>query len=270
MVNVIQDPPDEPLRSEPTTFAVKREAWLTWEKNHLFPGLNAAIAGFNPLISSYEGIRAAIGYAGPWNTLSGPWDISEDGPLSTLRSGKLWMLTEDVANLAAEEPGISTKWRRLSAEEPEQFTGAASLAGQTLVSFGSFAAYRDVEFQFRQVGHSLTSGDFRHLMIQLSADGTNWGTAANITTTTNRMAGGTNRYSGWTRIKSLNEGRVEITTSFGPVGSGVPALSDGSNHFTRLYTSVPVKYARFLIETTGSPTFVNGTIVPFGIGAPYP
>lgn len=40
----IATPPDAPLRSAPTTFAAKREAWLLWEEADLFPGLNTATA----------------------------------------------------------------------------------------------------------------------------------------------------------------------------------------------------------------------------------
>ena len=40
----IATPPDAPLRSDPTTFAAKREAWLAWEEDDLFPGLNTAVA----------------------------------------------------------------------------------------------------------------------------------------------------------------------------------------------------------------------------------
>ena len=264
MVNVIQDPPDEPLRSDPTTFAVKREAWLTWEKDHLFPGLNAAIAGFNPLLSNYEKIVGAANFKGLWSALSGPLTV----PASVAHVGKIYVLLQDAANVALEVPGVSSKWAQITSEAPEQFSGAANLSGQTVASFGDFSAYRDVEFIHRGLGHSLTSGDFRHLMIQLSTNGTTWGTAVNVTTTTNRMGGGVARYAGFTRIRHLNEGATEIFTFLAPSGSGTPSASDASNHATRLYTTAPVKYARFVIEATGSPTFTNGVIIPTGIGAP--
>lgn len=45
-------------------------------------------------------------FKGAWNTLAGALAI----PASVSYAGKLWTLTENVANVAAETPGVSAKW----------------------------------------------------------------------------------------------------------------------------------------------------------------
>lgn len=45
-------------------------------------------------------------FKGAWNTLVGALAI----PASVSYAGKLWTLTENVANVAAETPGVSAKW----------------------------------------------------------------------------------------------------------------------------------------------------------------
>lgn len=54
---------------------------------------------------------AAANYKGAWSTLTGPLAI----PASVVHNGALYMLLESVSNVAAEEPGVSNKWKGLSA-----------------------------------------------------------------------------------------------------------------------------------------------------------
>jgi len=49
---------------------------------------------------------AAVAYKGAWSSLSGALAI----PASAYHSGKIYMLTESVANVALETPGVSSKW----------------------------------------------------------------------------------------------------------------------------------------------------------------
>ena len=49
---------------------------------------------------------SAANFKGEWSTLSGALAI----PASVSKSGTIWALTESVADVAAEVPGVSAKW----------------------------------------------------------------------------------------------------------------------------------------------------------------
>lgn len=49
---------------------------------------------------------SAANFKGEWSTLSGALAI----PASVSYAGTIWTLTESVANVAAEVPGVSAKW----------------------------------------------------------------------------------------------------------------------------------------------------------------
>lgn len=77
-------------------------------------------AGFDavPVIAELEAVQAAAdaalasaNYKGLWSSLSGPLAI----PASVMHDGVLYMLLESVADVTAEEPGVSAKWRALLA-----------------------------------------------------------------------------------------------------------------------------------------------------------
>lgn len=260
-VDVIQSPPDEPLRSDPTNFAAKREAWLTWEKDHLFPGLNAAIAGFNPLLSNYEKIVGAANFKGLWSALSGPLTV----PASVAHVGKVYVLLQDAANVAAEVPGVSSKWAEVSSGLPEQFTGAASLASlPTTVSFTDTALqnYRDLLFLFRGVSHN--SGSTRAVQIQLSSDLTNWMTALTIS----GALAATSNWNGRVWIQDRGERNAYLGVVLDAENTGATPTQGGSDpRVARMIrTNSNIKGVRFLLD--GADAFNSGTIIPFGIGAP--
>ncbi|MCL4759774.1 MAG: hypothetical protein KJZ96_15675 [Rhodocyclaceae bacterium] len=54
---------------------------------------------------------AAANFKGAWPGLSGSLSI----PASASHDGAVWLLVEDVANVTAHEPGVSTKWLRMFA-----------------------------------------------------------------------------------------------------------------------------------------------------------
>jgi len=74
----------------------------------LMPELQSAAT--DAVIASAAAIAAA-NYKGAWSTLTGPLAI----PASVVHNGALYMLLESVSNVAAEEPGVSNKWKGLSA-----------------------------------------------------------------------------------------------------------------------------------------------------------
>ena len=73
-------------------------------------------------------------YRGPWSTLVGALLI----PASVSHSGKLWVLTENVANVALEMPGSSDKWvlpypvRRVNIFEAAAGGYRAASSGETV------------------------------------------------------------------------------------------------------------------------------------------
>ncbi|MBS1143360.1 MAG: hypothetical protein H6R14_766 [Proteobacteria bacterium] len=64
---------------------------------------------------------AAVNYKGLWSSLSGSLSI----PASVKHGSSIWMLTESVANVATEQPGVSTKWENVT---PASGLGSAAYA----------------------------------------------------------------------------------------------------------------------------------------------
>ena len=56
--------------------------------------------------SSALAATGSANFKGEWSTLTGALAI----PASVSHSGKVWILTATVSNVAAEVPGTSTKW----------------------------------------------------------------------------------------------------------------------------------------------------------------
>jgi hypothetical protein len=74
--------------------------------------LDAAASEAAAAISVTEAENAAsasassANFKGEWSTLSGALAI----PASVSQNGTIWVLTESVANVATEVPGVSSKW----------------------------------------------------------------------------------------------------------------------------------------------------------------
>lgn len=119
--------------SEPT-FDAQWQAFNNWVANTHVPELNAAL----PLIESAADASAAAiavaNYKGLWSTLSGPLAI----PATVVHSGVRWMLTESVANVAAEVPGVSSKWLSLSATQTYELISTISAAAAATVQWTNF------------------------------------------------------------------------------------------------------------------------------------
>lgn len=98
-------PPDAPLRSDPSTYSDKREDWLVWEEEELFPGLSAAITGINIITPSVNSILSMTDFH-EWASLSG----AQNAGISTFYAGGFWTLTEDSADITLDVPGASSKW----------------------------------------------------------------------------------------------------------------------------------------------------------------
>jgi hypothetical protein len=109
--------PDAPLPTDSTAvfnskafeFVAALETFGT-EANALAVDVNdgAASAAADAASAESASLAAtgAANFKGEWSTLTGALAI----PASVSSSGKVWILTASVANVAAEVPGVSTKW----------------------------------------------------------------------------------------------------------------------------------------------------------------
>lgn len=149
--------PQYPSRADPPEeFMVEGDAFLahfpTFQTaaNTLSTEMDAAAAAtaLNEAYATDAAVAAAASanvasgvanYKGPWSSLAGALAI----PASVSHSGKIWTLTENVANVAAETPGVSAKWvlpypiRRLNLFETAATALRAVSSGEQV--FASFA-----------------------------------------------------------------------------------------------------------------------------------
>lgn len=77
---------------------------------------NANVPALNDAATAASGALAASHYKGAWATLTGPLAI----PATVVHNGSLYMLLESVADVTAEEPGVSAKWKSLAASPLER------------------------------------------------------------------------------------------------------------------------------------------------------
>lgn len=59
------------------------------------------------------------GFKGDWSSLSGPLQM----PASVTHRGQVWVLLEPIADVTAEQPGVSSKWRAYDVVMPIVKTG---------------------------------------------------------------------------------------------------------------------------------------------------
>lgn len=109
--------PDAPQVSDSTAvFNAKAFAFANaldgfgTEANALSDEVNAAAASANDMAvaaaSSATAAAGAANFKGDWSSLSGALAI----PASVSHLSSVWILTQNVADVTAEVPGISSKW----------------------------------------------------------------------------------------------------------------------------------------------------------------
>ncbi len=128
--------PNVPNSNDPeVTFDAQFEASLTWQRDELTPKANdlasatynnalfAEVSASNALVSETTASEAAdtslgsANYKGKWSALTG----ALNKPASVSHNGNTWLLTENLANVTTEIPGISTKWELLSVSIPVSY-----------------------------------------------------------------------------------------------------------------------------------------------------
>lgn len=67
---------------------------------------DAAVSSAFAAAASQEIALAATAFKGLWSTLTGPLER----PASVKHNGRFWLLLNDLANVAASQPGVSADW----------------------------------------------------------------------------------------------------------------------------------------------------------------
>lgn len=115
--------PDPPSRQDPNNFAARADALLaalvqfvtecnataatmTAQTTSATSSAATATTKAGEAGAARDIAMAAVNYKGLWSSLSGALAI----PASVYHSGSIWMLTQNVASVAAETPGVSSKW----------------------------------------------------------------------------------------------------------------------------------------------------------------
>lgn len=97
---------------------------------------NANVPALNDAATAASGALAASHYKGAWATLTGPLAI----PATVVHNGILYMLLESVADVTAEEPGVSAKWKALAASPLERKARTAN----TQLAAGDVGSWIDI------------------------------------------------------------------------------------------------------------------------------
>ncbi len=135
--------PTPPSREDPNNFAERADALLAalvtfvTECNAMAATVDAqstsatasaatATTKAGDAAAARDIAMAAVAYKGAWSSLSGALAI----PASAYHSGNIYMLTESVANVALETPGVSSKWLNVTPA-----TGLGSAAYQPTSAF---------------------------------------------------------------------------------------------------------------------------------------
>lgn len=134
-------PPTVPNRGDRTNFKADAQAWTLWEKNYKYPetvavvqymassiAQNAALASAvvtaaNDAAASATVALGAANFKGLWTALAADvahpvlnrpacvWHVYNGTP-------RFWLLVQDLPNVAAAEPGVSSAWVPIQAGTP--------------------------------------------------------------------------------------------------------------------------------------------------------
>lgn len=125
-------PPDPNDRS---TFDARAYPF-TVSQQTMVSEFNANVPALNDVATAASGALAASHYKGAWATLTGPLAI----PATVVHNGSLYMLLESVADVTAEVPGVSAKWKALAASPLERKARTAN----TQLAAGDVGSWIDI------------------------------------------------------------------------------------------------------------------------------
>jgi len=120
--------PDIPSRSDPATFSTKADAFLgalptfVTEANALKTNVNAkevsaavsaaaASSDADDAADAADAAQASANYKGEWSALSGAATV----PYCVSHDNMYWMLTTNIADITAKEPGVASEWISIGA-----------------------------------------------------------------------------------------------------------------------------------------------------------
>lgn len=98
---------------------------------------------------------ASAHYKGPWSTLTGPLAIP-----ATVTHGAgpaLYMLLESVADVTAEVPGVSSKWRSIELKQNVELISTVNAAGVAYVEWTNFDTLATDYIELHVIGSNLLS-----------------------------------------------------------------------------------------------------------------
>lgn len=118
----IQTITDLPLSTDTANFDTRADQSWTQAKQ-AFEDINDLIPTIELAVPASESAQAAANYKGLWSSLSGALNI----PASVFHDNNFWVLKVNLANVAAEEPGVSTKWETTNhLVDYQEFTSTAN------------------------------------------------------------------------------------------------------------------------------------------------
>lgn len=146
--------PSNPTSSDPKSQGDNHLRMIKKVLQDQFPNLgptavNLTAAEFNNITN----IDAS--YKGPWATLTGPLAIP-----ATVTHGPddaLYMLLESVADVTAEVPGVSSKWRSLELKQNMELISTVSAVGVASVEWTNFDTLAADYIELQVIGSNILS-----------------------------------------------------------------------------------------------------------------
>lgn len=122
----------------------------------------------NDAIASSSAAIATANYKGLWVDLSGPLSI----PASVSHAGAVWLLSQSLADVSIEVPGISSKWIAVKFPAAFELLDTVLATNASFVEWDNFAALASSYCQLQLIGSNLLSdANSRQLQGQLRING---------------------------------------------------------------------------------------------------
>lgn len=98
-------PPPAPNRQQDqTTFRINADNSWAWLGSNFFPELTTSITWMESQVSTIVGVGS--GFVGDWSQQTGAASV----PYSVSHNGSIWVLTQNIVDVAANEPGVAAVW----------------------------------------------------------------------------------------------------------------------------------------------------------------